>query len=497
MTVRNRAERSPSGVETADLCIVGAGIAGMNALFAATRYLGRGHKVILVDRRIRPGGMWVDTYPYVRLHQPHGLFTAGNVAWTLDRDRSYLANRNEVLDHFDHLVSVLGERVRVDEHYGWTLESTTESGGTIRSTFRAGDGDHMVVETPRLIKAYGLAVQPNDPLALSSPHVRSVSPNSWDVNGEEMRASDAPVWIIGSGKTAMDTAHAIISRYPGREVNMVSGAGTFFLSRDRFYPSGTRRWWGGARPNGTAAAAALRFDGTNEKEVTDWFRTAYGTGPIPDATHNLYGILSEAESTTIVNGLNTVIHDHLVDAVARGGATQLRLRSGSSTPVDAGSWIVNCTGYVARGGHPYEPYMSDTGGVVTVDDRSAVLHLPTYMGYFLTHLMFLDKLHEIPLYELDVQELREKGAATVPYTLAALAQYNLSLIADSVPRKVLAEAGFSLDLWYPLPRQMVGLVEFALSHRRQREHHRRTLDIVRDRFDIRCGPLVRGPRRSE
>jgi hypothetical protein len=30
-----------------------------------------------------------------------------------------------------------------------------------------------------------------------------------------------------------------------------------------------------------------------------------------------------------------------------------------------------------------------------------------------------------------------------------------------------------------------------LMHRREREHQRQTLDTVRDRFDVRCGPLPR------
>ena len=92
---------TPEGVavETCDVCIVGAGIAGLNALFVASRYLSPGQKVILLDRRARVGGMWVDTYPYVRLHQPHPMFTAGNIKWTLGKDRSYLATKGEVLDH--------------------------------------------------------------------------------------------------------------------------------------------------------------------------------------------------------------------------------------------------------------------------------------------------------------------------------------------------------------------------------------------------------------
>ena len=53
------------------------------------------------------------------------------------------------------------------------------------------------------------------------------------------------MWIIGGGKTAMDTAHALITEYPGREVNLVAGSGTYFLNRDRLLPGGTGRWWRG------------------------------------------------------------------------------------------------------------------------------------------------------------------------------------------------------------------------------------------------------------
>ena len=42
-------------MEKCDICIVGAGIAGLNALFVASRYMS-GQKVIVVDRRPRVGG---------------------------------------------------------------------------------------------------------------------------------------------------------------------------------------------------------------------------------------------------------------------------------------------------------------------------------------------------------------------------------------------------------------------------------------------------------
>src|ERR1700741_3037118 len=153
----------PARVETCDVCIVGAGIAGLNALFAASRYLSRDQKVILIDRRACVGGMWVDTYPYVRLHQPHPMFTAGNIKWTLGQDRAYLATKDEVLDHLSHCLDVIRQRVRVDEFFGWTMESDSEIAGTVRVTCSAADGRRLVVGTERLIKAYGCGVAPHAP----------------------------------------------------------------------------------------------------------------------------------------------------------------------------------------------------------------------------------------------------------------------------------------------------------------------------------------------
>ena len=95
---------------TCELCIIGAGIAGLNALFASSRYLGKHDKVILVDQKPEVGGMWTQTYDYVRLHQPYPMFTAGNIPWTPDKPRSHLATKQEVLHHFQHCLGILRQR---------------------------------------------------------------------------------------------------------------------------------------------------------------------------------------------------------------------------------------------------------------------------------------------------------------------------------------------------------------------------------------------------
>ena len=477
-------------VEQCDLCIVGAGLAGINALFVASRYLSPEQRIILIDRRQRVGGMWVDTYPYVRLHQPHPMFTAGNIEWTLGRDRAYLATKSEVLDHFQHCLNVIKQRVRVDEFFGCEFESDDESDGTVRVTCRSSDGEHVVIDATRLIKAYGFGVAPNDALDISSSRVVSVSPDFCDMRGDEMRASDTPVWIIGGGKTAMDTAHALITEYPGREVNLVAGSGTFFTSRDKVLPSGARRWWRGKPFSSMGLELAQMFDGTNETEVAKWYRETYGTSVTTQTANFLLGVLSDAENSTIVAGLNDVIMDYAVDVVDSNGATDMVFRSGATKAVQAGSWIVNCTGYVFRTGRPYEPYISPGGAVVSIQPRSATLHLTSYMGYFLTHMLLLDKITEVPLYELDAYELWSRRREAGSYALISLAQYNMSLMSDALPTKVFTECGLDFDRWYPLPRRMIALARYTRTHRRDRERWRRALDTLRERLDIRCGPLV-------
>ena len=316
-----------------------------------------------------------------------------------------------MLDHFAHCVDVIRQRVQVDEYFGWDFESHEEVDGVVRATCRSSDGQVLVIEARRLIKAYGLGVMPNDPLEISSKRVQSVSPDFCDVRAGEMRESNAPVWIIGGGKTAMDTAHTLITEYPGREVNLVAGRGTFFSSRDRLFPTGARRWWGGTSLAGVASQMGHRFDGTNEAEVQEWFRSAFGTFVTPGADNYVLGVLSEAENKTISAGLNDVVMDYFEDAVDRNGSTEMVFRSGSTKSIEPGSWIINCTGYVKLDTeYAYEPYVSDSGAVVSINVQSATLHLPAFQGYYLTHLLFLDKLKDVPLYELDIQALTEQVA---------------------------------------------------------------------------------------
>ncbi|WP_183098697.1 NAD(P)-binding protein [Nocardioides pelophilus] len=491
MTANN--DHAPTeSLETHELCIVGAGIAGLNALVVATTYLPRGTSVALVDSRHRVGGMWVDTYDHVRLHQPHGIFTAGKIKWTLQAPPSHLATKSEVLDHFEHCLDIAKQRLDVRESLGWDYESHRESGDLVEVVLKAPDGRRRTLRAKRLIKAFGHRVLPNEPLAVSSTRVRSITPELLGSHDAELRADDTPIWIVGGGKTAMDAAHLLITTFPGREINMLAGPGTIFTRRDTFFPVGAKRWWSGTPINTMVRQTTRRFDGTNEDEVRDWFRATYGVGPVPAPRDYFGAYMSEAESDLIENGLSTVESEYFADAVDGDAGVELVLRSGDTRPVVPGTWLINCTGSLLRAGelHPYEPLVSPSGRTLSLQMRASTTGVfSSFAGYFMTHLMFTDQLRDVGLYVLDVEDLFTKARPLAIYASMSLSMHNLSVISDALPNKVILDCGLDYDLWYPLPRRMLGTMEFLRTHRRDREHHRQTLDTIRDRFDVRCGPV--------
>ncbi|MBW3665909.1 MAG: potassium transporter [Actinobacteria bacterium] len=480
-----------SSARTYEVCIVGAGITGLNALVVASTYLSRSDRVALVDRRPRAGGMWVDTYDYVRLHQPHGIFTAGNITWALREDPSHLATKPEVMDHLQRCLDIASKRVGVEEHFGWDYVSHGDINGLVHVTLRSPEGRIETVTAKRLIKAFGHQVTPNRPLETSSGRVRSTTPELLDPDGPELRGDDTPIWIVGGGKTAMDTAHRLITAFPDRKVSMLAGPGVIFARRETFFPTGARRWCAGTPINTMLRQVGQRFDGTNEDEVREWFRVTYGIGLLPDATDFFNAYLSDVELAVITAGLHSIEKEYFSDAVDRDDEVELVFRSGRTHIVPRGTWLVNCTGSLLRTSHPYEPFVSPAATTLSIQMRSSTTGVyPSFAGYFLTHLMFRGQLGGLGLYELDIADLYSKAKAIVTFASMSLALHNLSMISEALPKKVLMDCGLDFDRWYPLPRRIIGVTEFLRTHRRDREHHRRTLDTLGERFHVRSGPVL-------
>lgn len=476
--------------EPSELIVVGAGIAGLNALAVAGNYLTPRDRVVLVDSRHQAGGMWLDTYDFVRLHQPYAIFTAGNTPWQLRKPASHLATRDEVVDHLLHCVEVARVKVNLEERYGREYVSHSEQDGIVTVTLRDPEGRIEMLATKRLIKAFGNRVEPSTPLAVSSAAVRSTTPEDLSTTIAQRSHDNDPVWIIGSGKTAMDVALKLRHDCPGREINMVAGSGTVFSRRETFFPIGPRRWFGGTRINAMLREAALRFDGSNESELAAWFAGTYGVSPSSAPTHFFSGYLSDRECADVRATLRRVEPGHLEDVVDRADGPALVLRDGRSLPTPPGSWLVNCTGYLARPGHPYEPFASASGNVLSIQLRSSVLGPFTpFAGYHLTHLMFRRKLHTAGLYELDIEALAAQSRSVVIWASITLAMYNLGRIARALPPSVMMNCGLDFDRWYPKVRQLAGATALIATQSRDSKHYRKTLDNLGRRFGTGTRPI--------
>lgn len=482
-----------SDVLECDLCILGAGIAGLNALFAASRRLARDQKIALVDRRDAPAGMWHEVYDYVRLHQPHPMFTAGNIAWQGQSDPHHLANKREVVDHLQRCFRVLRERTQLEPRLGHEYVAHEDAGSgdypvTVHCR-RVADGAALTIRARKLIKAFGYDVRTAQPLALSSKAVVSLSPDHCDLLGPEVTKARGDVYVVGGGKTGMDTAHALVRNARGVAVRFLIGAGTIFLNRDLSTPRGLRRYWQGATTLDVFLDVARRFDGHNEVETMTYFRRKYGVSLDDDCKRFMFGVISPRENDEIRSGVAEIIRDHLVDVVDGAAGPEMVLRSGARRAIKPGSVLLNTTGYVGATRSAYEPYLSRSGNVLSIQPTSTTHFLSSQASYFLTHLFLTGELASVPLYETDMVALRDASRDAFPAAAIALTLYNSSVIINRLPRWVMNENGLDFLLLYPVHRRLLSFVRLMRFLKQRPNHLPKVMDTVRERFGVRLGPI--------
>ena len=255
--------------ENCALVVIGAGYAGLNALNAAAKYVPEGSTVVVVDAGRAWGGQWPDQYDFVRLHQPHVAYTAGERTWSITQQKgeSYLAQKHEILQHFEDIVSKIVEekKLRLVMLFKYTYQSHTVIGDKVRliaHPMLEGALPVNIVAT-RMIKALGAQVLKKTPFNFNTNGIHSMTAADCCLpfaNAQMMYSSDAdkPIYIIGSGKTAMDTIIALSNLGPEvrERIRCVSGRGTFFLVREKLASIG-----------GMMVEMMMRWDKTNGRSI--------------------------------------------------------------------------------------------------------------------------------------------------------------------------------------------------------------------------------------
>jgi hypothetical protein len=193
-------------IET-DYLVVGAGASGMafvDALLARSNA-----RVVMVDRRHRPGGHWLDAYSFVRLHQPSANYGVTSRRLGEDRiDESGLnagfyerASADEICDYFS--------RVEAD----WAGSGRVRFLGMSNYRGQDADGHHvtsLLTGADTLIQARTLVDATYIESEIPSSHMPSytVDPGVRLIPPNDLVHLNEPAGrftVIGGGKTAMDT----------------------------------------------------------------------------------------------------------------------------------------------------------------------------------------------------------------------------------------------------------------------------------------------------
>ena len=195
-------------VET-DYLVVGAGASGM--AFADTLVAHTDADIVLVDRRHRPGGHWLDAYPFVRLHQPSAYYGVDSRPLGDDRIDEHGPNAG------------FYERAsgpEICDYYSRVLDEYLLPTGRVRfvgtSEYLGNNGDgHLVVS---LLDGSEILVKPRHKVVDATyvqseipsrqvpgftvePGVTLFPPNDLVDLGEPAERFT----VIGAGKTGMDT----------------------------------------------------------------------------------------------------------------------------------------------------------------------------------------------------------------------------------------------------------------------------------------------------
>jgi hypothetical protein len=453
-------EPSSADILDCELCVVGAGYAALNGLNAAAKYLKQGARVVVIDKNESWGGQWVRQYDFVRLHQPYRMFTAGDQPWTLARDPSYLATRREVLDHLGSVPGISAGHLEIKPLFGHAYQGhrIREGRAEIDAVPLAnGQGTPRLVRirARRLLKAIGTNIEMLPPFPLSSTRVRSVGVSDPVLMTREFLDSKAPVYIIGSGKTAMDCVRHVAngaangSAGSRRSLNIVTGSGMWFFSRDHLYPRGARRFVQGALAGELFLRMCQHFDGQNEVEVMRGLaRAGSMINVFGEGGNCRYGMLSLAERSEILASVDQVYGGHLVDV----DGTEMTLREGKqqrAVPVAEGAWFINCTSHLRY--FPHEAVLQDSGIVCAPQYMLGFTGTSAYYG---THLWYRDELAPIApeLFRLRI-DIEPKLRFAPQMGLMVLA--NMAMVRPRLPLSVPSQFLGDFNKWYPLPRQLL------------------------------------------
>ncbi|HEY6530794.1 MAG TPA: NAD(P)-binding protein [Acidimicrobiales bacterium] len=341
-------------IET-DYLVVGAGAAGLaftDALVAASE-----SDVVLIDRRDKPGGHWIDAYEFVRLHQPSAYYGVGSLTLgtdAIDQDGPNAgfyerAAASEICTYFEQALTGLLDTGRVRFLAG----SDYVGGGEGRHTFTdLASGEETTVRVRRrLVDASFLETSipaTHTPSFAVDAGVAFVAVNAL----AEVPQADGFV-IIGGGKTAMDACSWLLDNgVPADAVRWIRPREAWLLDRRFAQPlDGLAVTMEGQARQLQAAAEASSVSELFERLEAG--EQLCRLDPTVEPTMYHCATISQAEMAQLRTITDVVRLGH----VSSLGVDRIHL-AGGSIPTSPGMVHVDCSAYGLRRSLPrtiFEP----------------------------------------------------------------------------------------------------------------------------------------------
>jgi hypothetical protein len=432
--------------------------------------------VVIVDRRTQWGGNWVDQYQFLRLHQPYRHFTAGTAKWALKKPRSHLAAKGEVLNHFADVAARIGKRLKIEYHWNTEYQEYDEESLAaaevpkviVKLKSAKTPGEEVVVQSKKLIRAIGFNITvKSQGLKVTSKSVTSVGAADPVLVAESGGDEQRPIYIIGSGKTAMDVVYHLSKTQradpstPKRKIVMVAGRGTYFCPRELLFQDKGRWCCGGKLITDWMHELSQDWDGENHAEI---LKSEMAKGrlisAVPDPEVFQFGVLSRHEVEGVRQALTEVVKGRMKDVVdgVDGSPPMLVMASGAKIPIEKGAVLVNCTEHLFTA--PNEPLLSPRGLVMS---PQSVLIFPGPTTFYMTMLFYLNKLAKLAP-KLHFVRWGDEPKAKLSIRMASVFLANLSVILFSIPPLALLTDRSNFNSYYPLHRQ--GMAVMRLLWRR-------------------------------
>jgi len=211
-------------IET-DYLIIGAG--AMALAFADEIFtLNKTTNLVLLDRRARFGGHWLDAYDYVHLHQPAAFYGVNSLK--LEKEGTDLSSKKEILAYYNKIYEkfIASGRVQFFGQYNYndnfTATSLSEPTNTIdfKVNQKVVDARYMNVEIPAT----------HAPKFSVSPQVNLVPLN--DLIHQYKLAKE--FYVIGNGKTGIDAVLFLLEKgISPNNIYWIAPNDAWFFNRDQ------------------------------------------------------------------------------------------------------------------------------------------------------------------------------------------------------------------------------------------------------------------------